>query len=698
MSDLTLPLIGLTTLVGYFFSRDGRNPRDTEVVRENIEAFDKPNGKTIYTSNVVNEANDEILKRSLQNYKAAENPSDTGFIPPLYNTYSAVGNDSLLSPVLSPDIVGLSSEQLGKLNDINRLKNVKENDISSKGKIDVIPMFKPLENYVGRESNTENESAFRSLPFKDEQINLLTNKPFENSHANMVPFFGSNTKQNMEMFSNQSLLDNHTGNTSTFKHKKETKSFYDKNPENIYGNPVFSTQVDTDRYVPSLYRQNERPVEQVSVSAQKAGTIDNDIRPTYKDVNELRPGNKPKETYKGRTISGQRGNLRGVQSEVVKNRPDTFFENNHRFSGPGEFTAPKVREDYSANMKSSSRQSYNMEYYGSGNSQIKSTIQRVSGGVDNSSELASSLFQEPKRQNFEGDYTRNLNGKILNNQNTADYGRSSMKQYESERATTGEKSHLLNAKVSNAAGPTIKPQDDIRRTLKETTMYESNGQVGTAYNKGSNSAYNAGISDITAKATQKQSLVENKYKGQVHKDDGMGYIVNKYEAKTTGKELVTNNSSNYVTNAGKIIKNPMVHSTFENPERVRNELHYEYTGNAGYASESASRTKYDNADIREAKQQLLMGERPSGPQQFQIVSGKDSQGDVRLTDNMLLKEQQDTRSKITNEYKHIPSKESVGMIIKHKKESESPNDRFQPDLITSQLSNNPFVINSSKMI
>ena len=698
MSDLTLPLIGLTTLVGYFFSRDGRNPRATEVVRENIEAFDKPNGKTIYTSNIVNEANDEILKRSLQNYKAAETPSETGFVPPLYNTYSAVGNDSLLSPVLSPEITGLSSEQLGKLNDINRLKNVKGNDISSsKDKIDTMPMFKPLEKYVGRDIN-DIQNDF-SLPFNQEtQINLLTNKPFENSHANMVPFFGSNIKQNMEMFSNQSLLDSHTGNTSTFKHKKETKSFYDKNPENIYGNPVFATQVDTDRYVPSLYRQNERPIEQVRVSAQKAGTIDNNIRPTYKDVNELRPGNKPKQTYEGRTISGQRGEVRGIQGEVVKNRPDTFFENTYRFSGPGEFTAPKAREDYYANMKSSSRQSYNMEYYGSGNSQIKNSVQRVSGGVDNSSELASSLFQEPKRQNFEGDYIRNLNGKILNNQNTTDYGRSSMKQYESERATTGDKSHLLNAKVSNAAGPTIKPQDDIRRTLKETTMYESNGQVSTAYNKGSNSAYNAGISDITAKATQKQSLVENKYKGQVHKDDGMGYIVNKYEAKTTGKELVTNNSSNYVTNPGKIIKNGIVHSTFENQEKVRNALHYEYKGNAGYASESASRTKYDNAVIRDNKQELLMGERPSGPQQFQIVSGKDSQGDVKLTDNMLLKEQQDTRSKITNDYKHIPTKDIIGMTIKQKKESESPNTRFQPDLVQSQLSNNPYVINSSKMI
>ena len=126
MSDLTLPLIGLTTLVGYFFSRD-KLPRATEVIRKDIEQFDKPNGKTIYTSNIVIEANEEILNRSLQNYKSAENPSQTGFIPPLYNTYSTVGDDSLLSPVLSQDIAGLSSEQLGKLNDINRLSDVLSN-------------------------------------------------------------------------------------------------------------------------------------------------------------------------------------------------------------------------------------------------------------------------------------------------------------------------------------------------------------------------------------------------------------------------------------------------------------------------------------------------------------------------------------------------------------------------------------------
>ena len=91
MSDLTLPLIGLTTLVGYFFSRNGKNPRQQEIKRNTVEAFDKPNGSNIYESNVVEEANKEILERSLENYKLAENPSETGLIKPLFNTYSEIG-------------------------------------------------------------------------------------------------------------------------------------------------------------------------------------------------------------------------------------------------------------------------------------------------------------------------------------------------------------------------------------------------------------------------------------------------------------------------------------------------------------------------------------------------------------------------------------------------------------------------------
>jgi hypothetical protein len=701
MSDLTFPLIGLTTLAGYFFSRDGRNPRIQETVREGIEEFDKPNGKNIYTSNVVNESNDEILKRSLQNYKKSENPSESGYIPPLFNTYSAVGNESLLSPTLVPDIAGMTSQQLSKLNDINRLENViKPKSESDKSvTIDNRPMFKPIGKYLGQDVNAE-VLLDTSLPYKQTSINLLTGKPFDASHNNMVPFFGSNTKQNIETFSNEALLDQHTGNVSTFSHKKEISSLYDKTPENIYGNPVFSSQVNMDRYVPSLYRQNERPVEPEKISAPIAGTFENTIRPSFKDVNELRPGNRPKETYKGRVLSGKMGENRGVMGEVEKNRPDTYFENNHRFSGPGEFVGPKSREDYSINMKASSRQSYNMEYYGGQDSIHKATKQRLSN-VDNSDQLAG-YFQDPKRHNFTNDFGRNLSGTIVNNQSGHDYGKSGFQVFESERATTGDKTHVLNMNMQSS-GVKIKPQDETRTTIRETLRNADNsGNINTSFNVGSNATYNAGISNITARQTHKETLVDNKYKGQAHINDGMGYLVNKHEAKITGKEIITEVSKDYITNAAKIVKNHTVQSTYANPEKVRNAIHPEYKGNAKFASEAESRVRFDNVTIRDQKQESLMGQRPSGPQNFQISSGKDSFADIKVTDNMLLKEEIDDREKIINDYKHIPNKDQLGIPIRHRDDNDAMDtvvaDRLQPDLVHGQLQNNPYFINTSKHI
>ena len=48
------------------------------------------------------------------------------------------------------------------------------------------------------------------------------------------------------------------------------------------------------------------------------------------------------------------------------------------------------------------------------------TKQRL-GNIDNSSELSLSLFQNPKRQNFEADYIRNVSGNITDKK-VDDYG------------------------------------------------------------------------------------------------------------------------------------------------------------------------------------------------------------------------------------------------------------------------------------
>jgi hypothetical protein len=626
MSDLTLPLIGLTALFGYFFNKDGKNPRQQETIKQSIETFDKPNGSNIYESNVVEQSNKEILTRSLENYRLAENPSETGVIPPLFNTYGAVGNETIMSAKLNsnPEVTGLNSKTLGEINDINRLGTETKID-----NIETQPMFKTgnmieIKAYSDIDSNVE--------------VNNLTGLPYDVSHMNMIPFFGGSIKQNIETFSNESLLESRSGKGATFKHKQEISSMYDKTPQNIYGAPAFTTQVNTDRYIPSLYRQNERPVEQEYISAPISGTIDNPLNPKVgsKTVDELRVLNNPKETYKGRTIAGQFGSVRGVEGEVVKRRPDTYYEQetpDKLFRGPGAHLETTMERDYKTNFKGSSRQDYNMEYYGgANNSQLIKTKQRL-GNIDNSSELSLSLFQNPKRQNFEADSIRNVTGNITDKK-VDDYGKSGITSYESERETTGQQSHVLNAQRKEF-GMAIKPQDEFKTTLKQGTMiYDNFGNVKTTFDTGKTNAYQSGISGIDAKVTQKQSLIDNKYLGGIEKERGMGYLVTKYDARTTGKQMLTKDT--------------------------------------------------------ELKKQI------NGPQYFQTSSGKTSQAELKSTQNMLLKEREDKRPKMNvNINPVIPSKENIGTIIQYRNDDERldkiSSERLDPTIL-SQLNNNPFII------
>ena len=663
MADLTIPLIGLTTLVGYFFSKNGKVQREQSINRGRIEAFDKPNGDNIYTSNVVTEANEEILNRSLQNYKDAQKPSDTGFIPPLYNTYSTVGknqtelrpvkNQTELGPVKNQTELGkdgLSSKELGKLNDENRIGKV--SSAVDKG-IENMPMFRSTVEIRDKS--------------EEKNTNLLTGLPYEQAHNNMVPFFGSNTKQNMEGFANSDILDKYTGKTFDFQHKKEVESFYDKKPENIHG---MQSQTDNikDRYVQSIYKQGEKPIESIYISAPKSGTFENNIRPEYKDINELRPGNNPKETYSGVVLPGKMGEVGGVMGEFKRNGPETFYESNpdHFFKGPGAFVAPKAKEDYTINLKTSSRDQYNIEYYGNINSiYFNKSPQRI--GVDNSGELVNryasdpditdSLFQTPKKDNYENDYIRNISGSKTVN----DYGRRSFKQYTNERSTTEDRFDLGNITVSGKQ-VVVRPTDDIKTTLKQTTLRTNgNGNVKTIYNMNSTDPYSIGMSDMEPKGTQKQNLIDNKYLGQhTNGQNGLGYLVNKYDARVTGKEMITNKSN--------------------------------YSGNPNYKNQSGSRTQYNNASIRDHKQELLMGQRAGGQQKFQISSGKVSFGEVKTKANILLKEEIDHRRNMNAIVPQIiPDKHIINMQG-HKEETND--NRLQPDIFKTQLESNPYVLNN----
>jgi hypothetical protein len=610
MSDLTLPIVGLTTLFGYFFGKEGKTPRENETVRNVVSNTEIPNGKNIYTSDVVNEANGEVLRRSTHNYKQSENPAETGVLPPLFNTYS----NSMPIGQAKPVISGVTSAEQARLNDIYKLVDPTQMGIRQRP-VSKLPMFGTMENLTGIGAG-DGAAA--------EGASLLTGQRMDASHNNMVPFFGSNVKQNVEGFANQTILDLHTGNTSTYRKKREVERFFNTQPENIYGSPALTTEIDTDRYIQSQFRQNEKPFQEEHIAAPKAGTFDNAIRPTFKTVNELRTWDKLKQTYEGRTLAGKMGDVRGVQNDVNKNRPDTFYEKteDHLFKTTGEFIAPKVQEDFSTNFKHTARNDYTTDYYGNVGKEVPSTQRRLRLETERVAD-DETLAQLPKRLNFENDYGRNVSGV----KSSVDYGKSAIRAHDTERTTTGVETHTLNVGDRNR-GVRTRFDDIAKITVKETTLsFDNSGNVNTAFNRGIRDTADVGISEYVPRTTQKETAALNNYTGVVNKESGKGYIVNKYDARTTNKESISANS--------------------------------EYTGN--------------------------------GERLFKNASGAVSHGKIKTTFNMILKEEEDVRDReFNNSYsQRIPGKVMVGTKTKLRSDKQDISDRLDESLVKSQLENNP---------
>jgi hypothetical protein len=687
-----LPIVALTSLVGYYLNKEDNSDKKTDelnklTLKQIQESYEIPNGKNIYSSNYVNEANSTILNKSLDLYKQSEEAAITGVLPPLFNIYGMSGNADL-SNIEIPD-----SKKLSEIERVNRLVDVTKKEESPQ--LESRPMFSPDMKFK-TDIIENNFSAFQQLPISQEtsiltgnlieknismvpsfesnienfenlesnsQISTLTGLPLEKEHTNMVPFFGSNVKQNTQTFANDTILDLHSGNTKTFKHKQEIGKLFSEKPENIYGTPLFTSEIETDRFISSLYKQGEKPFQEEKIAAPISGTYENKILPDYKDVNELRPGNKPKESYEGKILSGKMGEVRGVQSNVNKNRPERFYEqgSDRLIVTTGQYIAKKNEEDYDTNFKPTSRQSYNMEYYGGmGAKEFLSTKQRIEQ-IDNSKELNfNSISQVPKRQNFKNDYLRNF----ANEKRVIDYGKTAITNYETERASTEDKSQILNPNVTSRGFKTSF-NDEAKSTIKETTLNtDTTRNFKSSFDRGLIETHYSGISDFKSRTTNKETFGEDNYKGIADKKEkGMGYIVNKYDVKTTGKEIVSEKS--------------------------------EYQGNAKYANNEMSKENYKNAVIREKKEEILERDRLSGPQNFQISSGKNAFGNIQFTDNMKLKEDVDERDKLNKLQQNVfLSKINFGQSVRDRKDNDIEDtifmDRMQPEIVSSQLDNNPF--------
>jgi hypothetical protein len=644
----TLAILGLTAMLGYSFaeSESIRNVSDNDVIHDQVPVEEIPVSKNIYNSNMVNEAEDAVLQMSIANYKQAEEPSMTGMLPPIYNSYGAVGNPSIR--------IESNIQKLADINNTNRYVDVTAKpvpDTASRA------MFKPLLNLDTAEPT--NFSNFGMGKETSNDISLLTGKPIERDHNNMVPFFGSNTKQNVETYANVPALDRYTGNRSTFIHKSEQKPFFELYTQDIHGTPQVTTSIETDRFIPSVYRQNEKPFEQERVNAPMSFTVDNPVTvaaTNYPTIDQMRTVNKPQVSYQTQLNSGKYGEVRGVQGEVNKNRVDTSFELGHSrlFTSTGVQISQAAQENYSQ-MTSTTRSEQNIEYYGPGvDSGALKTIPRYSTNVDNTDELTV-ISQENRRQQFEADYQRNIASANMTSHD--DYGRSGVILTELERDTTNQM-HTINANRSNA-GAKLPLQDQIKMTIKETTMVrDGRGHATHAVNKSDTS----GLTGVQLKTTNKETTVKNKFKGHANKKDQMGYVVANYDAKATHKETTGQT---------------------------------DYRGAAGPAQSQSqeNRQRFKNASISKTREVLVSNQRPSGANHFNLAGGTGVLGETSVKPNKVMRPNKHTQNITVSQT--TPSRSLIGESTTRasKKYGDIENKQVTPEfvsIIDSQLKDNPF--------
>lgn len=671
----SLIIAGLTGLAGYYLQdKYNRNvDEQNHIMLEN----EKPNSMNIYSGNKVNISNNEVLEKSLLNYKKSETPSISGVLPPIYNSYSVVGDDTLLHS-------NVPEQNLVQVNEVNRRGDILE---TKEVKLSDRPMFKSPQLGMSTKDVFAN---FGSGLTTNQEVSLLSGQPINREHSNMIPFFGSNIKQNVETFINESKFDSLTGNSSTFIPKQAPLPKFEQTAQNIYGGPLLTDHVDTSRFIPSRYRQNEKPFYEEKVTAPKAGTLDNPLNNIPQlTIDSLRTANNQQVSYEGRTKAGQMGSVRGIASDVMKNRPDTHFElgKDRFFKSTGAFLASKPAENFD-NFQKTSRQNQNIEYYGG--ALYKESL--LNGPrlkeIDNTDKLDfNSIVQKSKRNQFNSDFQRNIGSQI---NAVDDYGKKSINLPELERESTNA-AHTLNIH-KGSSGHKIAIQNDVKNTIKETLLgkHDNTGNIRTnVINKNKNTD----ITDYNSKTTQKETLIHNKYKGQANKKDGMGYTVVNPTAKTTNKEITSDIPySGHVNDKN---KNNMIYSTFENPEKVRNAVHIEnYKGSGKYSTSAAeNRKQFDNAEITDRKETLLQGQRPNGRKSTLGSISNNSLGETKLTANMLLKEKEKTRKENVNIGTNsvILSKGLIGQQRQvYNNHSELENDRLNTNDISLQLSSNPF--------
>ena len=334
-------------------------------------------------------------------------------------------------------------------------------------------------------------------------------------HNNMTPFFGSRVKQNLRASANRTILENFTGaNNHVYRTKKEIGPMFKStgNVENVHGNAV-SIDRHLDRFSPSHVRNNERPFNQIHVApglAQKGfgsrGTggfhqyYDNQrvLRP--KTVDDLRVGNRKKDTYEGRFIPGAGIGQRGFVGSVHQNRQKVLEEHTpsrYFVTAAGNEAATKRPDTVEA--KVTERMTSSIPYMGDAFGEIKAIPMEQQ-------------YKPTERQGLDDFGVRNVAAGDTGRGEEDNYGKDSMHLPAQERDLTTEKTYQGN--LTTLVKAIIAPLEDMMRIGRKEYAIENPREYGQMQPQMPNSITVKDPNDV-ARTTIKETLIHDTHEGNL---------------------------------------------------------------------------------------------------------------------------------------------------------------------------------------
>jgi hypothetical protein len=488
-----LPLYVLLVLsaVGYYVSKEHPQKPDGHI---SINKGERPSMNTLYDSTYVDKANRMLEKRNAAMYQDSLRPSDSGVISRNYK---------------------LNNESANNTHVTSRLAGV---DI-------------PLQDFT---------------------------------HNNMTPFYGSKVKQNMRDDAFSGYLETYTGASEFQKPKEEVKSMGDisENMGNVYGT-FGAYQITAERMEAGRNFNNTLPFDQVRVGpglnqgygdAPTGGFQQTDMREYVrpKTVDDLRVATKPKETFEGRMVDGQKTTMRAESVPVSKNRVDTFYENcpDRWFKTTGAVIKETIRPEYEIRCtnRESTSEAHILPAYAN-----KEGVQRGE-------------YRPSARQDLGEVGVRNAALQNIKAGTNDDYGKTSVMVYSNQRdvtrcntysgnlttaikaiiapfqdiARTNTKEYLIHSARSGNMNPQIPakgtvhdPNDIARTTVKETLLHEA--IAGNL--KGSNKLTVHDPNDV-ARTTVKETLLTETVAGNFKGSNKLTVYDPNDVARTTIKETL----------------------------------------------------------------------------------------------------------------------------------------------------------------